>query len=262
MKIFGFGMLLMAFSLPVSAQSTSVMIEDLTWPEIRGAIAAGKTTAIYYTGSAEQNGPHMAIGKHNFIAQYTARRIAEGLGNALAYPVMPYALTGDPVKKTGHMRFPGSVSLSPQTFGGVARETAESAISAGFRNVFLMGDHGGGQDVLKKVAADLDTQWAPEGIRVRYVPDVYYKAQEQVDRYLKEHSLPGGAHASISDTAQVMFLDHDKRWIRRDKLSAGSKANGVDGDPRQATPEMGKVFIQYKIDAAVTQIRGMLAGKE
>lgn len=262
MKISGFAMLLMAFSLTASAQSTSVMIEDLTWPEIHGAIAAGKTTAIYYAGSAEQNGPHMAIGKHNFIAQYAARRIAEELGNALAYPVMPYALTGDPVKKTGHMRFPGSVSLSPGTFGGVARETAESAISAGFRNVFLMGDHGGGQDVLKKVAADLDARWAPKGIRVRYVPDVYYKSQEQVDRYLKEHGLPGGAHAGIPDTAEVMFLDHDKRWIRRDKLAPGDKTNGVDGDPRQATPEMGKLFIQYKIDAAVAQIRGMVAGKE
>jgi creatinine amidohydrolase len=262
MKFFAYGLLLMALALPAWSQSASVMIEDLTWPEIRSAITAGKTTAIYYAGSAEQNGPHMAIGKHNFIAQYAARRIAEELGNALVYPVMPYALTGDPAKKTGHMRFPGSVSLSADTFGGVARETAESAISAGFKNIFLMGDHGGGQDVLKKVAAELDAQWAPKGIRIHYVPDVYYKSQEQVDRYLKEHNLPGGAHAGIPDTAQVMFLDHDKRWIRRDKLAPGDKTNGVDGDPRQATPEMGKVFIQYKVTAAVAQIRGMLSGKE
>jgi creatinine amidohydrolase/Fe(II)-dependent formamide hydrolase-like protein len=254
--------LLLAFALPASAQSTSVMIEDLTSPEIRSAIAAGKTTAIYYAGSAEQNGPHMAIGKHNFVAQHVARRIGEELGNALVYPIMPYALTGDPVKKTGHMRFPGSVSLTPETFGGVAREVAASAISAGFRNIFLMGDHGGGQDVLKKVAAGLDAQWAPKGVRVRYVPDVYYKSQELTSRYLTEHGLPVGAHAGIPDTAQVMYLDRDHRWIRRDKLAPGDKTNGVDGDPRQATPEMGKIFIQYKIDVAVTQIRGMLAGRE
>lgn len=262
MKTFGAALLLWTLAVPVSAQPASVMIEDLAWPEIQGAIASGKTTAIYYAGSAEQNGPHMTIGKHNFIAQYAARRIAEELGNALVYPVMPYALTGDPAKKTGHMKFPGSVSLTPETFGGVAREVAESAISAGFRNVFLMGDHGGGQEVLKKVAAELDGQWASRGVRVRYVPDVYYKAQEQADRYLKEHGLPVGAHAGIPDTAQVMFLDHDNRWIRRDKLAPGDKTNGVDGDPRKATPEMGKIFLQYKIDAAVAQIRGMLAGKE
>lgn len=262
MKLFASALLLISLAFPALAQTGSVMIEDLTWPEIRSAIVAGKTTAIYYAGSAEQNGPHMAIGKHNFIAQYVGRRIAETLGNALVYPVMPYALTGDPVKKTGHMRFPGSVSLTPETFGGVARETAESAISAGFRNIFLMGDHGGGQDVLKKVAAELDGQWSQKGIRIRYVPDLYYKSQDQVDRYLKGHGLPVGAHAGIPDTAQVMFLDPDGRWIRRDKLAPGDKTNGVDGDPRKATPEMGKIFIQYKIEAAVAQIRGMLAGKE
>ena len=181
MKTFLAGLLL-ALATPASAQPGSVMIEDLTWPEIRSAIAAGKTTAIYYAGSTEQNGPHMATGKHNFIAQHVGRRVAEELGNALVYPVMPYAPTGDPVKKTGHMRFPGSVSLAPETFGGVAREVAESAISAGFRNIFLMGDHGGGQDVLKKVAAELDAQWSPKGIRIRHVPDLYYRSQEQIDR--------------------------------------------------------------------------------
>jgi hypothetical protein len=46
----------------LSAQSESVLIEDLTWTEVRDAIAAGKTTAIYYAGSTGQNGPHMALG--------------------------------------------------------------------------------------------------------------------------------------------------------------------------------------------------------
>ncbi len=256
------GLLLLVIAATAAAQPTSVMIEDLTWPEVRSAIAAGKTTAIYYAGSAEQNGPHMAIGKHNFVAQYAARKIAEELGNALAYPVMPFALTGDPVKKTGHMQFPGSVSLSPESFGGVAREVAESAISAGFKNVFLMGDHGGGQDVLKKVAGELDARWAPQGVRIRYVPDVYYKSQELTRQYLTQRGMTVGAHAGSPDTAQVMFLDKDKRWIRADKLAPGDKVNGVDGDPRQASAEMGKVFIQFKVDSAVAQIRRMNAGKE
>ena len=174
---------------------------------------------------------------------------------------MPFALTGDPAKKTGHMRFPGTVSLSPEAFGAVARDVAESAISAGFRNVYLMGDHGGGQDILKKVAGELDAQWAPKGVRVRHVPDLYYKSQEQEKQYLSARGLTVGAHAGMPDTAQVMYLD-EKRWIRRDKLAPGDKTNGVDGDPRQASAEIGKVFIQYKIDSAVEQIRKMAAGKE
>src|SRR6185295_1489882 len=147
--------------LPASA--ATVLIEDMTWPEVRDAIAAGKTTAIYYAGSTEQNGPHMALGKHNFIAHYVSGRIAEELGNAVVYPILPFAPTGDRNKKTGHMKFPGTVSLSETTFGEVAREVALSAISAGFKNVVLMGDHGGGQDALKQVAVELDRQWSAKG---------------------------------------------------------------------------------------------------
>ena len=262
MKAAASGLLLLALASTAAAQSASVMIEDLTWPEVRSAIAAGKTSAIYYAGSTEQNGPHMAIGKHNFVAQHVGRRIAEELGNALVYPVMPFALTGDPAKKTGHMQFPGSVSLSPETFGAVAREVAASAISAGFRNIFLMGDHGGGQDVLKKVAEDLDSQWAPKGIRVHYVPDLYYKSQEQMRQYLAQRGMTVGAHAGSPDTAQVMFVDKDRKWIRRDKLAPGDKASGVDGDPRQASADLGKIFVEFKVASAVAQIRKITSGRE
>src|SRR5271170_6361663 len=107
--------------LPAHAETRSVWIDDLTWLEVRDAIAAGKRTAIIYTGSSEQNGPHMVIGKHNFVARYVAQRIAEELGDALVYPILPFAVTGDAAARTGHMRFPGSVTLPPNVFYGVVR---------------------------------------------------------------------------------------------------------------------------------------------
>jgi len=140
---------------PLLAQR-SVYIEDLTWPEVQQAIQSGKTNAIIYTGSTEQNGPHMAIGKHNFIARWVAGAIAIKLGDALVYPTLPFAPTGDLVKRTAHMRFPGSVTLTPQTYRSVVHDVALSAIDAGFHNVFIMGDHGDGQDVLGAVANELD----------------------------------------------------------------------------------------------------------
>src|SRR6059058_2866534 len=144
----------------------SIYIEDLTWPEVQQAIKSGKTSAIIYAGSTEQNGPHMAIGKHNFIARWVAGAIAIKLGNALVYPTLPFAPTGDAVKRTGHMRFPGSVSVTAQTYGAVVHDVALSALDAGFRNVFIMGDHSDGQDVLAAVANNLDAQSKPRGARV------------------------------------------------------------------------------------------------
>src|SRR5262249_8444475 len=100
-------LLLCFISSDVRAQSKSLFIEDMTWVEVRRALADGKTTALYLAGSTEEGGPHMVLGKHNILARYAAQRIAERLGNALIYPTMPFAPTGDPAKRDDLMEFPG-----------------------------------------------------------------------------------------------------------------------------------------------------------
>ncbi len=252
-------LMLVATPAPGFAQR-SVYIEDLTWPEVQQAIGAGKTSAIIYTGSTEQNGPHMAIGKHNFIARWVAGAIAIKLGDALVYPTLPFAPTGDAVKRTGHMRFPGSVSVTAQTYGAVARDVALSALAAGFRKVFIMGDHGDGQDVLAAVAKNLDAQSKPKGARVFYVSEVYFKEKQQAHAYEVAHGLPThDVHAGTDDTSELMALDAQHRWIRTDKLAPSegveTARTGVDGDPSKASAALGDVFLHYKIDDAVAQIR-------
>jgi creatinine amidohydrolase len=261
MKSLTFVLVLLFLPSVVLAQSKSVLIEDLTWTEVRDAIAAGKTTAIYYAGSTEQNGPGLALGKHIFIAHYTAQRIAEELGNALVYPTIPYAPAGDPIKKTGHMRFPGTVSLSEDTFGAVAREVALSAIAAGFKNVALMGDHGGGQQTLKKVAEALNAEWSPKGVHVYYISDLYYKEKEQMKEYLTKRNMVIDEHAGIDDTSEVMFVDKANKWVRKDKLAPDNGKMGVRGDPTQASTGLGKMFVEFKIKNAVNQIRSLTADK-
>lgn len=252
------------FALVLSAtallgQTKSLLIEDMTWIEVRDAIAAGKTTAIYYAGSIEQNGPGMALGKHLFISHYTAQKIAEQLGNALVYPTMPFAPTGDPEQKTGHMRFNGSVNVSEQAFGLIAHDVAMSAIAAGFRNVALMSDHGGaGQEALKRVAAELDSVWKRKGVRIIYVPDLYFKEKDEMRKYLSERKIAVDSHAGTDDTSEVMFIDKEHKWIRPDKLLADTGASGVTGDQTKATVEMGEMFINHKIRLAVEQIHQLL----
>ena len=247
------------FAIPAHAQARSLLIEDLTWTEVRDAIASGKDTAIIYAGSTEQNGPHMVLGKHNFIARHVAQRIAATLGNALVYPVLPIAPTGDATAKTEHMRFPGSISVSEATFAAVTRDVCMSAIAAGFKNIALMGDHGGGQEALGRTARELSTEWSAKGIHIHYIADVYIKSNELVTQYLAKRNLTPGAHAGLADTAELMAIDSKRRWIRRGKLSPSSPDNGVDGDPRPANAELGRRFLQFKVDSAVTQIRALLA---
>jgi len=252
-------MMALGFVLAAStafSQTRSVFTEDLTWLEIRDAMASGKTTAIVFAGGVEQNGPHMTMIKHNAIARYEAGKIAEQLGNALVYPIVPFSPAGDPVEKTGHSRFVGTVSLSSEVFMGVMRQVALSALSGGFKNVFLMGDHGGGQAELKLAAETLDAEWKAKGARVFYV--AFTKSAQQTNAYLAERKIPGGGHAGVAETSSLLFLDGAK-WIRKDKLTAAKgqpePATGINGDPSPATAEMGKMFLDFKVADAVEQIR-------
>jgi creatinine amidohydrolase len=268
---------LMLLSPALKAQTNSFLIEDMTWTEVRDAIAAGKTTAIYYAGSTEQSGPGFALGKHVIVARYLAPKIAAQLGNALVYPTMPFAPTGDwgytgegvidPAKKTDHMRFAGSVNLSEQTFGAVAHDVTLSAISAGFKNIMLMCDHGGpAQSQLQALAEAMNKEWGPKGIHVYYVPDLYFKEKELMKEVMRKHGWPIDEHGGTDDTSETLYIDkmvngpHGK-WIRSNNLVNGldGDGTGVIGDQTKATLEMGKMFTDAKVTFAVNQIRQLIA---
>lgn len=278
MKFLSISTILLMLLIPaLKAQTTSLLIEDMTWTEVRDAISTGKTTAIYYAASTEQNGPGMALGKHVFIAHYLSQKIAAQLVNALVYPTMPFAPTGDwgltgpgvidPAKKKGHMRYAGSVNLSDETFGAVAHDVALSAISAGFKNVVLMCDHGGAaQSQLGKVAGAMNEEWSPKGIHVYYVPDLYYKEKEVMKDYMQKHGLPVDSHAGTDDTSELMYVDKmvngkASKWIRPSKLIKAHEGDGtgVDGDQTKATLALGKMFTDAKVSFAVNQIQQLIA---
>jgi creatinine amidohydrolase len=228
-----------------AAQSTSVMIDDLTTAEVQAAIDAGKTTAIYYVGGAHQNGDAVAIGKHNFVADHVARRIAEELGDALVYPPSPYAPAGDPIKKTGHMRFAGTVSINPATFALLSRDVAMSALAVGFKYVLFLGDHGESQPTLKKVAAELDAEWAPRGSRIFFIP-VYEEGEAAFQAHLRKMNVPANLHTPIDDAAELLALD-GRRGVRPDKLKPEIASVASAG--------LGKTFLDNKVRLAVASIR-------
>jgi hypothetical protein len=233
-------------AVEAGAQSQSVMIEDLTTTEIQAALAAGKTTAVCYFGGAHQNGEAVAINKHMLVANHVARRVAEDLGTALAYPPSPYAPAGDAIKKTGHMRFPGTVSLTEDTFGLLAKELAISALAVGFKNVVLLSDHGSGLDTLRKVAAQLTTEWTASGGRVFYIP-IYEEGEAAFQSHLKKMGVPANLHTPIDDASEVMALDRDNRWVRKDKLAPEIA--------KVASAELGRTFVDNKVRLAVASIR-------
>ncbi len=99
-------------NVPGGYSSSQLWLENMTWQEVRDAIKTGKTTVLIPTGGTEQNGPALALGKHNFILRYTTLETAKRLGNTLIAPIMPYVPEGDFHPPTGHMMFSGTLCLS------------------------------------------------------------------------------------------------------------------------------------------------------
>ena len=125
---------------PISAPlSDKVHLEELTWVEVRDLVAQGKTIAIVPTGGTEQNGPHVVLGKHNYIVRFTAGKIAEELGNALVAPVISYVPEGRIEPPEGHMAFPGTISISEDLFEAVLESAARSLRAHGFKVICFVG---------------------------------------------------------------------------------------------------------------------------
>jgi creatinine amidohydrolase/Fe(II)-dependent formamide hydrolase-like protein len=202
----------------------------------------------------------MVIGKHNFIAHALAQRIAEELGDALVYPTMPYAIAGNPISRTGHMRFPGTVTLPSEVFYGVVRGAAQSALTAGFKVVALMGEHGGGQDELALAAKSLGPEARAVGARVLFIGDLYARSRLLMKDILAKRGLPTDEdHAGIPDTSSLLYLQTQGQWVRQDKIGLADAKTGVQGHPQFASAELGKIYLDLKVDLAVKQIRSLLA---
>ena len=253
-------------------QTDLVEFEKMTWVEVKCEIAAGKTTALIYTGGVEQRGPHLANGGHNLIAHAVVEAIARKLGNAIYLPVLPYT-------PNDAESIPGTIGITDELLSAMLERIAGQAALNGFRNVILMGDHGGGQpEVYQKLASKLDGNLSG-GARVFYCDQVYRPANDAFDRYLTQHGYPLGLHGYLFDTSEMMYLDRDNTWVRRDLISSAvgdpvvghtagdgkaqfgphSPQNGILGDARRSTAELGKRAFDMKVEYAVRQIRSLLA---
>ncbi len=232
-----------------------VFLEELTWPEVRDALAAGWTTILIPTGGVEQGGPHLALGKHNAIIRVTSERIAQRLGDALVAPVIAYVPEGEINPPTGHMQYPGTITLPDEFFQKLLEYAARSFRTEGFKDIVLLGDSGGNQDGMRQVADLLNAEWAGSGVRVHFI-DRYYAGNGFHDWLLSQGETEDaiGTHAGIEDTSQLMAAAPE--MVRMDRLDQASlEGSGVTGDPTRASAEYGQHGLEMKVDAAVAQIQ-------
>ena len=246
---------------PARAQaSTSVYLEDLTSTELRARIAGGARTVLIPIGGTEQNGPHMALGKHNVRVKYLAGQIAQKLGNAIVAPVLPYVPEGSISPPVAHMRFSGTLSIPDAVFESILASTARSLRQHGFHDIVFLGDHGGYQKAEHTAADAINREWRADARAHVYALSAYYDASQapyiQLLRSKGYSDAEIGLHAGLADTSMMLAIDPS--LVRSSQLNAAAQAGpaaGVFGDPRRASAELGRPGLQLIIDHSVRAIQ-------
>ena len=258
----GLAVTFLVMNRPLTAPlPNTIQIADMTWVEVRAALDKGFTTVIVPSGGIEQNGPHMILGKHDYIVKHAAERIAGELGKTLVAPVISYVPEGAYDPPTGHMRFPGTIGVPEQVYAGVVEGVARSLKAGGFRTIVFIADHGGSLAPQAETIARLNAEWAGKGVRVIH-GDTYYSDAAQIEHLTRqgETRTAIGQHASIIDTSELMAVN--PRGVDLGRLPGrrlSLQATGIVGDPSRASAERGKELLEMRIHAAVQQIRANMA---
>ncbi len=238
----------------------SVWIEELTWMEVRDAMAAGKTTAIITTGGIEQNGPYLATGKHNYVLQGACEGVARELGNALCAPIIKLVPEGGIDEPSGHMLYPGTISLRQETFEAVLDDVASSLKAHGFEHIIFFGDSGGNQSGMEAVAARLNERWYDA--TAHFIPE-FYRYREVHEWMNTELGIfetdPEGLHDDFVITSIMMVID--PTTVRYDQRVAAGKAsiNGVSIAPKEEAIAIGKKLLRFRVEQTVKAIEASIA---
>src|SRR5438094_863894 len=113
----------------------AVLWEEIGWVDLETYLRRDDR-AILPVGSCEQHGRHLSFATDYLIPTEIAMRVSARTG----VPVTPTLCFGMSVH---HMEFPGTMSLSPDTFMAVFRDLVESLYRHGFRRVLVLNGHGG-----------------------------------------------------------------------------------------------------------------------
>ena len=239
----------------------TVWVEEMTWMDVRDAMKAGKTTVIIATGGVEPNGPWLATGKHNYVLRANCDAIARKLGDALCAPIVKFVPEGNLDPPSGHMRSPGTISLTEATFAALLGDIVHSFKAHGFRNIILIGDSGGNTRGMEAVAKKYTAEWGGTPV-VAHVREHY--DYESVSLYLRENKIleegqRDGLHDDPVITMNMMVTDPNSvRWEQRVKAGTAT-INGVSIADRAKALEIGKRIVEFRATVTADAIRKVTA---
>lgn len=242
----------------------TVFLEEMTAGEIAAAIRDGFTSVIVATGGLEQNGPNVATGKHNFVLRVTSNAIARKHGKTLVSSIVQFVPEGEINPPTGHMNFPGTISLRQETFEALLTDICSSLRQHSFKNIFLIGDSGGNQEGMENVSRALNSEWHGDSTRVYYIPEYYFEDMWSFD-FLKQlgyTQLPDEATAFRNRIHTDLHYEsimavNDPQLVRASTRLRNGKyeVHGVEMASESELIELGKKLTEYRAALTVRAMR-------
>ena len=238
---------------PIPALNT-IWIEEMTWIEIRDALAEGKRTAIIPTGGIEQNGPYVAMGKHNYVLEGMCERIARMLGDALCAPIIKLVPEGGINPPTGHMRYSGTLSVRQETFEAILEDVGRSLHQHGFEWIVFIGDSGGNQTGMQNAANLLNEEWGTE--KALFIPEFYDNAgvQLHMEETFGIFEESEGWHDNYWLSAMQAAVDPETVRYEERVQSGRASINGVSLVPLGRTIAVGEELMRWRTDQTVAAI--------
>lgn len=244
----------------------NIRMEEMTWPDIRAAIEQGFTTAVVAVGATEQHGPHLPTMTDARIGEEVARLVALKLGDALQ------ARTVDVGVSEHHLAFAGTLSLRPETLKMILRDFVDSLVRSGFRRIVILPMHGGNFATVEQVI--VESRESHPGIEVTAYTDLL-GLTGFLNQLSAEHGITAeesGAHAGENETSIMMALEAD--LVVRERFAPGYlgplgerevkivlesgmptlSSSGVLGDPRKASAEKGRIYVERLADFLVEKV--------
>lgn len=243
---------------------------DMTSPEFEHAMKTIRIGLIP-VGATEQHGPNLALSTDYRVAHAFSQRLARRLHpRAVVAPPIPFGLSYH------HMGFPGTMTLSPETFMAVCVDTAKSLKRNGINHVLFVNGHNGNTAILNVVTTKLVYDE-----NVQAATSFYFgQAADKVKQHAKTVRY---GHACEIESSVVLALAPE--LVRTAALEAGAMIdtrlkyafnnqafalqvpvpfheqteNGAFGDARLADAEIGNDIIETALDRTVDFVESFVA---
>jgi creatinine amidohydrolase len=241
-------------------KAKSVALDNLTWREAEAALKS-YTVVLFAVGArTKEHGPHLPLKTDYVMAEYLKERVARQVPVAVL-PTVAYGFY------PAFLEYPGSISISAETFKNTVSDICRSISRHGIRKFYVLNTGISTLAPLQAAAEEL----AKDGVAMRYLNLL------EVDTKLPPGLLKqeGGTHADEAETSMMLYIAPDlvdmskavkdfdarpgRKGLTRDPKGTGTYSpSGVWGDPTLASREKGRVIVEKTVEEIIGQVRELI----